>query len=104
VTAAARTGRGLSEGTLFRLSQLEGRDRPLEPYERGELRAMLLSLSTADEQARVESLMRTPVDQAPAASASPPASGPSSPEGEAAGRFAAGLERASNYRPSLGGG
>ncbi len=50
-------GGGLSAGAVHRLGQLEKRAPKLEAYERGELRAMLLSRPNAQERATLERLL-----------------------------------------------
>ncbi len=50
-------GGGLSAGAVHRLEQLEKRAANLEGYERGELRAMLLSRPNAQERATLERLL-----------------------------------------------
>ncbi len=55
--AEPRFGGGLSAGAVHRLGQLEKRAPNLESYERGELRAMLLSSPNVQERATLERLL-----------------------------------------------
>ncbi len=55
--SAGTFGGGLSPGAVHRLDQLQKRAPNLEDYERGELRAMLLSRPNVQERATLERLL-----------------------------------------------
>lgn len=84
---------GLSARAVERIELFEAKDA-LQPWERGEVRAFLLSKPSPEQRARLDRLMKAPVTEPPEGAPAPAAKPETRPVAEQDASYAKGVERA----------